>query len=167
MSVNIVLTGLMGAGKSSVGRLLAEKLNNYGFVDIDEEIEKNEGMTIPEIFKTKTEEYFRNIETETIKHYAQQSNVIISIGGGAFESEINREYLTSCGKVFYLYAPAEILYNRVKNQLNRPLLFCDNPLEKLKQLLEKRENNYKKSHYIIDTSGKNIEETADEILRKI
>jgi len=167
MSANIVLTGLMGAGKSTVGRMLKNKLVNYSFVDIDDEIEKQEHLTIPEIFRLKSEQYFRQSETETIKNFSQKQNLIISIGGGAFESEMNRNYLLNCGKVFYLYAPAKILFERIKTNSNRPMLYCENPIERLKELLKQREQNYKKSHFIIDTSNKTIEQVTDEILRKI
>ncbi|MCD8377480.1 MAG: shikimate kinase [Candidatus Gastranaerophilales bacterium] len=167
MDANIVLTGLMGAGKSTVGKTLAQKLPDFVFVDIDEEIEKSEKMSVSEIFKTKSEEYFRELETKTIKHISSQKNMIISVGGGAFESEVNRQNLTKNGIVFYLYAPTSILFERIKNNSNRPLLKCNNPLSKLEELLKKRENNYKKSHYTIDTTNKTKEEITEEILRKL
>lgn len=93
MNSNIVLTGLMGAGKSTVGKLLAELLEDYYFVDIDDEIVRREGISISDIFSTKSEEYFRSVETGIIKEFAHQKNYIISIGGGAFEFEENRTVL--------------------------------------------------------------------------
>lgn len=167
MNPNIVLTGLMGAGKSSVGKKLAEKLVNYSFVDIDEQIEEQEGMKISEIFQDKSEEYFRQVETNIIQKFSNMKNQIISLGGGAFENKQNRQCLFNTGIVFYLYASVDILYDRIKEQKNRPLLLCESPKKKLEELLILRENNYKKSNVIIDTSYKSIDEITDEIIRNI
>ncbi len=167
MKPNIVLTGLMGAGKTSVGKMLAEKLPNVSFIDIDEQIEKQEGITISKIFETKSEKYFRQLETDTIKHFSTMQNQIISLGGGAFENELNRQYLLNSSTVIYLYAPTDVLYDRIKKQGNRPLLLCDNPKQKLKELLKQREINYKKANIIIDTTNKSFNEITDEIIRKI
>lgn len=167
MGGNIILTGLMGAGKSTVGRLLAEKLKDFRFCDVDNLIEEREKMTVSEIFEEKSENYFRKIEEDLIEELALLNNLIISIGGGAFESERNRTNLLNSGTVFYLYASAEVLYGRIKNQTNRPLLYCNNPLQKLSELLTKREANYKKSHFVIDTSDNTPDDAAAEILRKI
>jgi shikimate kinase len=163
---NIVLVGLMGAGKSTVGKFLAQKLEQFNFVDIDEEIVREEKMSIPEIFSQKSEDYFRNIETEVIRKISSEQNLIISTGGGAFEREENRKLLNKNGKTFYLYAPIDILFERLKDDNSRPLLRCDNPKEKLANLLITRENNYKKSSFIIDTENKTIEQIVNEIVEK-
>ncbi|MCM1264957.1 MAG: shikimate kinase [Candidatus Gastranaerophilales bacterium] len=167
MNTNIVLTGLMGAGKSTVGRKLVGSLDNYSFIDIDEEIVRREKMSISGIFKLKSEDYFRNLETEVIKEFAKKNNYVISIGGGGFEQEENREVLLENSKVFYLYASVQTLFERIKNDNSRPLLKCENPLQKLSDLLETREKNYKKSHFIIDTTDKMIDDITREILEKI
>ena len=167
MNSNIVLTGLMGAGKSTVGKLLAELLEDYYFVDIDDEIVRREGISISDIFSTKSEEYFRSVETGIIKEFAHQKNYIISIGGGAFEFEENRTVLLKNGVVFYLYASAQTLFDRIKTDNSRPLLVCDNPLQKLSDLLKIREKNYKQADFIIDTTDKTIENITKEILEKI
>ena len=156
MKPNIILTGLMGAGKTSVGKILTSKLSDFTFIDIDEQIEKLEGITISKIFETKSEKYFR-----------EKRNQIISLGGGALENELNRQYLFNSGIVFYLYATTDVLYNRIKKQSNRPLLLCDNPKQKLEELLKQREINYKKANVIIDTTNKSFNEITDEIIRKI
>ena len=167
MNTDIILTGLMGAGKSTVGKLLADKLPEYAFFDVDEEIEKREKMTIADIFKLKSEKMFRLIETDMIAELSKKNNVVISIGGGAFENEANRKNLLNCGTVFYLKTSADILYKRIQKQGNRPLLNCADPADKLSELLKQREINYNKAHYIIDTSNKSIDDTVEEILRKI
>ena len=167
MNADIVLTGLPGAGKTTVGKLLSENIKGYRFCDVDSLIEAREKMTISEIFEKKSENYFRKLEESLIKELSSQKGLIISIGGGAFESEINRTNLLNCGTVFYLYAPAEVLYERIKHQKNRPLLNCDNPFQKLSELLLKREINCKKSHFTIDTTDKTPDETARDILRTL
>lgn len=162
MSANIVLTGLMGGGKSTVGKLLAKELAGYIFVDTDDVIVDLEGMTIPEIFEKKGEAYFREVEKNIIAEFSQEENLVIALGGGAFENEENRENLLNSGVVFYLKAGVDTLYERIKGDTNRPLLQCDNPRGKLEELLKKREPNYLKAHHIIDTdkmSPDNIIET--------
>lgn len=163
---NIILVGMMGAGKTSIGKELVKKLPSYIFIDIDESIEKKTGITISEIFSKYSEDYFRDIETQTIKEICKSEKQIISTGGGAFEREINRKVLLNSGKVFYLYAPTEVLYDRIKEQSNRPLLACEEPVKKVKNLLEVRDINYRKADYIIDTTNLDIETAVNEILRR-
>lgn len=163
MGANIVLTGLMGAGKSTVGKALSKVLKDYTFVDVDEVIADIEGMPIPEIFEKKSEEYFRKIEKEIIQELSEEEDLIIALGGGAYEDENTREILGKTATVFYLKSSVERLYNRVKNDTNRPLLQCENPKGKLTELLEKREPNYLKADYIIETDNKTIDEIAEAI----
>ena len=106
---NIVLIGLMGAGKSTVGKALAKDLK-YDFIDIDEEIVKSEKMSINDIFKLKSETYFRELETKTIEKFAQSDNVVISLGGGAIENKKNQTILLNTSKLFYLKASIETLF---------------------------------------------------------
>lgn len=167
MSVNIVLIGLMGAGKTTVGKYLAGILQEYTFVDVDEEIEKRENKKISQIFEEKSEEYFRELETDVIENIVQNQNQVISIGGGAFEKEKNRELLLKNSKVFYLKAGTDTLFERIKGDNTRPLLNCENPKDKLKKLLEIREVNYKKAHFIIETDNKTIDEIKSEIIKEI
>ena len=164
---NIILIGMMGAGKTTVANYLSEMLPNYKMVDVDSVIEDAEGLTIPEIFEMYTEIGFRRIESLTIEEIANSSQQVISTGGGAFENEENRKVLLNSGKVFYLYAPAEVLYDRIKTQSNRPLLQCENPEETFRDLLDKRDSNYRKADYIIDTGSLSPELVAKEILRRV
>lgn len=164
MKNNIVLVGLMGAGKTTIGKALANVLN-CDFIDIDEEIVKQENMSINDIFAQKSETYFRELETQVIKKFVG-GNSVISLGGGAFEKEANREILLDTGTVFYLYADVDTLYERIKTDSSRPLLKCDNPRAKLEELLKNREHNYKKAHHIIDTN-KPLEEILENIQGKL
>lgn len=164
---NIILIGMMGAGKTTVAKILESKLPEYKAFDIDAEIEDVEDMTIPEIFEMYSEAGFRKIEEITIKETCKKRNLIISTGGGAFENEENRKVLLNSGKVFYLFAPYGVLYDRIKTEGNRPMLETKNPEKTFKDLLDKRDINYRKADYIIDTSSLTPELTAKEILRRI
>lgn len=164
---NIILIGMMGAGKTTIGYELKKILPVYDYTDIDSHIEETEGMSISDIFQKYSEQYFRQIEENTINLFAQKQNQIISVGGGAFENKQNRKILSNSGKVFYLYAPINILYDRIKKQTNRPMLLCENPKEQFVNLFNKREINYKKADYIIDTSVKSLKDITEEILRRL
>ena len=163
MNHNIVLVGMPCSGKTTIGSLLAEKLPIYTFIDTDAVIEKTSGLKIYEIFSKYSEDYFRKLEYDTIKLVCTGKNKIISIGGGAFENPDNRATLLNFGKVFYLKTNIETLYNRIANDTTRPLLAKENPKKILEDMLSKREDNYKKAHYTIDTN--NLSE--DEIVRFI
>ena len=164
MTANIVLTGIMGCGKSTVGKLLSKQLKNYIFVDTDDVIVDLEGMTIPEIFSKKSEQYFRNLEEGVIEELSQEENLIIALGGGVFESEKNRNNLLESGDVIYLKTDLDTIYERIKSDKNRPLLNCENPKEKLKTLMDNREQNYLKADYIIETDNKTPEDIVGEII---
>lgn len=166
MAANIVLTGLMGCGKTTVGKLISKKLKDYTFIDIDEVIVDIEGMSIPEIFEKKSEKYFRELEEKIIEELSLEENLIIATGGGAFESEKNRTNLVENGITFYLKTSVDLLYERVQFDNNRPLLFCDNPKQKLEQLLDKREPNYLKSDFVIITDNLDIADIVDDIIQK-
>ena len=163
---NIILIGMMGAGKSSIGKILIKHLSGFSFVDTDEEIEREMGISIPEIFSKYSEDYFRELESKIINKVCEKSNQIISTGGGAFQNEENRKVLLNSGKVFYLYAPSQILYDRIKEQTARPLLMCENPLKKVEELLGIRDINYRIADYVIDTTSLDQEQAANEILRR-
>ncbi len=164
MNRNIVLVGLMGCGKSSVGKALAEK-TGLELVDTDELIEQQKNKTINEIFKINGEKYFRELEHQCATALSNKAGLIISTGGGMVENTENMDLLKQNGYVFYLYAPAEELYKRVKNETHRPLLKNPDPLETLSNLLERRVRSYEKAHFKINTVNKQVSEIADEIVK--
>ena len=163
MKTNIILVGMPASGKTTIGTLLSRVLSEYTLIDTDAVIEKTQGMTISEIFAKYSEDYFRKIEYETIKMIATGNGKILSIGGGAFENPDTRATLLKFGKVFYLKSDLDVLYYRISEDTKRPLLQNENPKQVLENLLKKREENYFKAHYTIDTS--NLSE--DEIVRFI
>ena len=164
METNIILVGMPASGKSTIGRLLADMLPEYTLIDTDSVIERTKGLKIYEIFDKYSEDYFRKLEYDTIKLVCCGKCKIISVGGGAFENPDNRSTLLNFGKVFYLKSDLDILYYRVSKDSSRPLLRTENPKEALANLLKKREENYQKAHYIVDTSNLNEEEIVKFIL---
>lgn len=163
---NISLIGLMGSGKSTVGAILAEKLN-LEFVDLDAKIEAKIGMEISEIFAQKGEDFFRKVESEVLKDFAEKSGQVISTGGGAVQNEINLQILKENSIIIYLKTSPEVLFERIKADNSRPLLQNEKPLETLCELLEKREPNYKKADIIVATDGKTIDEILNEIIKNV
>lgn len=164
MGDNIILVGMPGCGKTTIGELLLQKRPEYTLIDTDAVIEKTVGLNICDIFLKYSEDYFRKIEYDTIKMVCKGKNKIISVGGGAFENPDNRNTLLNFGKVFYLKSGIDVLYYRIKDDITRPLLKSKNVQETLSELLKKREYNYQKAHYIIDTDCLNEEEIMIKIL---
>ena len=166
---NIVLEGFMGSGKSTVSELLSEELM-LELIDTDEVIEDTEGRTINEIFETEGEASFREMETDLLEaidsdHWRE---FVISLGGGMPVKEENRELLRKIGKVIYLRAKPETIFERVKDDDKRPLLKTEDPLAKIEELLEKRAAFYEDvADMIIDTDGKTPSEITKEIIDKL
>lgn len=125
---NIYLVGPMGAGKTTVGRHLAELLGRE-FLDSDHEIERKTGATIPWIFEKEGEQGFRSRETVVIDELTSRPQLVLATGGGAVTQAPNREYLKQRGIVVYLYTPVEIQLQRTYRDKNRPLLQVENPAE--------------------------------------
>lgn len=161
--MNISLIGMMGSGKTCIGELLA-KLLNMSFVDTDEQIIKSEKTSINQIFAQKGETYFREIETATLKNILNFNNQIISTGGGIIKSDENLSLLKEKSVVFYLKASPDILFERIKNNKERPLLNVENMKDKIKTILQDRISQYEKAQYIIVTDDKSPIEIANEII---
>ena len=163
---NVVLTGFMGTGKSAVGRELAQLLG-MELVDVDEMIEMDQQMPIPEIFRLHGEPRFREIETEMIRRVAKRDNLVISTGGGAVLREENMEALRSTGSIFCLFASAETIHERTRSSDNRPLLKADNPMARIRELLAARRPYYEKAGALVDTEGKSPRQIAEEIVEMV
>lgn len=138
---SIFLVGPMGAGKSTVGRFLAERLG-YEFIDSDHEIEERTGVTIPMIFDIEGEAGFRQREIAVIDELTQRPNIVLATGGGVVLAEDNRRALRSRGFVIYLRSSVESLVQRTKNDRNRPLLQTGDPETVIRQILEARDPLY-------------------------
>lgn len=163
---NVILIGFMGCGKSSVAVKLSYRLKQP-MTDTDKWIEKKQGKTISEIFEQEGEEAFRQMETEALQALKESAkNQVISVGGGVAVREKNRTLLKEIGKVVYLRAKPETIYERVKEDANRPLLQCANPMERIQKLLEERKEAYETAaDLIVDVDGKTFGQILFEIDR--
>lgn len=163
---NIVLTGFMGAGKSTVGRMLAKDLG-YGFFDMDEFIEKDAKTSVADIFKTRGEAHFRGIEADVVKRLCAGefgAGLVVSAGGGAVVDVSNRKALKAFGAVICLSAGIDEILKRLKNSGDsRPLLNAPDREKRIAELLEKRRLAYADSDLCIDTTGKDARAVAGEI----
>ncbi len=175
MKANVIyLAGFMGAGKSTVGPILANTLG-WNFYDLDKVIEKNEGKKVREIFETNGEEYFRKIERMLLQKISVEQNVIISLGGGTMASEENLSLLKKSGRIFYLKASQEAIYKRLKYKRDRPALHIDGDfpetreelMKLINKLLNEREKFYLLSDHIILTDNIPVGKTVDRIARII
>ncbi len=165
--MKIVLTGFMGTGKTSVGRELSGKLG-YEFIDTDVLIEKKEGKTIPQIFKEKGEEYFRELEQATVAEVSKIRNAVIATGGGVIKNRVNVNNLARRGIIVWLKADPEIIFKRVMTEGGkRPLLDVEEPLNEIKKLLAERLPLYEQADTYVDTNYITAEETANEIMKKL
>lgn len=152
LSHTVALIGLMGAGKTTLGRHFAKSLS-INFVDSDEEIVKRAGISVREIFELSGEEKFRDIEHRVMGEILKRPPMILSTGGGAFISANTRKILKGGAFTIWLRAKPETLLSRMDNLNNRPLLKDGDPLSTLIDLYSEREPYYKKAHLIIDTDN--------------
>lgn len=139
---NIFLVGMMGAGKTTVGRHLARKLGR-SFLDLDQEVERRTGVRIPVIFEIEGEQGFRRRESKLLREIAAEEELVVATGGGAVLSAENRACLARAGTVIYLCAPADILYERVRHDKNRPLLQVGDPRARIEEVLGERDPLYR------------------------
>ncbi len=160
----VVLVGMMGAGKTAVGRALAARLG-VPFLDSDAEIESAANMTIPEIFERDGEPFFRAKESQVIGRLLDEEKGILSTGGGAFLAEKNRSMITERGVSVWLRADLEVLWNRVKHKDTRPLLRTADPYETLRGLYEDRVPVYAQADLIAESDGEtSIENMVNRVL---
>tara|TARA_Y100000768_G_scaffold79019_1_gene56043 strand:- start:26 stop:538 length:513 start_codon:yes stop_codon:yes gene_type:complete len=160
---NLVFLGMMGSGKSSIGSIVSKKLN-IDFIDIDQEIEKNLGMSILKIFENKGEEYFREIEEVTTLKVLKRNKTVISLGGGAFlNKKIKKEVLENHVS-FWLDWNIKTLFKRIKNSEKRPVAFNASKNE-LINLIKKRSIVYSKAMYRINCENLTKNEITKNILK--
>ena len=165
---NIVLLGFMGCGKTTVGIRLSYRIRRV-LEDTDKRIEREQGTTISEIFAQKGEHHFRELETDLLKRLVKENyQRVISTGGGLPMREENRRLLQELGTVVYLRIKPETVYERLKDDTTRPLLQCEDPLSKIREMMAQRSPLYEEAaHLIIDVDDKNMEEVLESITSQI
>jgi shikimate kinase len=171
----IYLAGFMGSGKTTIGPKLAHELD-YDFVDIDDLIEKHEGISIGRIFEEYGEQHFRNVENKMLTEVSENKrNIVVGLGGGTLTMEENRNLIHKDGILVYLKADPKKILARVDGKQDRPMLLAgdgtrlsDNELRmRVMSLLKEREKHYLEANIIINTSNIDIEESVEQIVLKL
>jgi shikimate kinase len=164
---NIFLIGPMGAGKTTIGRHVATLLHKR-FVDVDHEIERRTGVTIPVIFEIEGEAGFRRRESTLLTELSQDEDIVMATGGGAVLMEENRRILKECGTVVYLHADIDTLVERTRRDRNRPLLQTEDPRGKIEELLRQREPIYREvADVVVDTGLRAPTSVARDIVTRL
>ena len=164
MGKNLTLTGMMGVGKTTIGKILAKKLK-YNFIDVDKLIVAQEGSSINAIFKNKGENYFRKIEMDIALSELKKRNSVISLGGGAFLTNEIRKNSKKYSITFWLDVPLDELTRRLKKNNKRPLIFLKkNSNEEIKKIYFKRKKIYNKADYRIRCKSLKSKEIVNKIL---
>ena len=163
--INITLCGMMGSGKSAIGKILANKLN-YNFIDVDKMIEIETKKTIKKIFEEDGEEYFRDLEEKITINILEYKKTIVSLGGGAIINNKIRNSIKQNSYNIYLNVDVNILTKRLQFSRTRPLIHKNNLKKELINLISKRKKFYQKADLIIQNEKKMIE-TAENIIKKI
>ena len=164
MGKNLTLTGMMGVGKSTIGKNLAKKLN-YKFVDVDKLIEGQEGMSINLIFKNKSESYFRKVENDITLSELKKERSVISLGGGAFLNNLIRKNAKKLSISFWLDVSIDSLILRLKKSSNRPLLIKKNISETVKKIYFERKKIYSHADYRIKCNSLKSYQITNKILK--
>ena len=162
MGKNLTLTGMMGVGKSTIGKILAKKLE-YNFIDIDKLIEDKEGLSINLIFKNKGESHFRKIENEMTLAELKRENAVISLGGGAFLNNVIRKNAKKFSTSFWLDVPIDELIKRLRKSKQRPLLIKQKLSEAVKKIYFERKKIYNTADFRIKCKSFKSEEIAQKI----
>ncbi len=164
--MNIYLIGMMGSGKSTVGKILAKKMD-LPFMDLDHYIEVKSNKSISEIFKNDGEPHFRELESDALLHI-EKSKVLVACGGGIVLNKTNRDKLRSTGKVVLLKASIPEIANRLKDAIDRPLLQENERIQELTKIWSERKNYYKETaHIILNTDGQSPNDISEDIFKRV
>ena len=162
---NIALIGFMGTGKSSVGQIVAAQLH-FSFLDTDELIESRAGRSVTEIFSQAGETMFRDLEKQLLSELSRAKKTVISTGGGLAANAANLASLKEHALVVCLWASPELIWQRVRGQVHRPLLQGPDPEGRIRQLLSAREPFYKQADVLVNTEQRSVKEVAQHVLHQ-
>jgi len=166
-AANLYLVGMMGAGKTTVGKALARRLK-LRFIDSDHEIEARCGVKVPVIFEIEGEAGFRAREAQAIAELTRLDGIVLATGGGVVLADENRRVLAERGTVVYLRATPEHLYERVRQDRNRPLLAAGDPLARLRSLYAERDPLYRSiADLVVDTGRQSVQALARRLLGEL
>ena len=164
---NLFLVGMPGCGKSTLGRLLARRLNK-SFYDTDVELERRLGVSIPLIFELEGESGFRDREEAVLSDLVALANVVLSTGGGAVLRPANRERLAQGGTVLYLHAPPGTLWERTRRAKHRPLLQAPDPLARIRELYELRDALYREvADFVVESDREQVSRLAHRLEQQL
>jgi shikimate kinase len=164
---NVFLIGLMGSGKTTIGQLLAKRINQP-FVDSDHELEQRTGVSVATIFEIEGEGAFRARETAIIDELTQREGIVLGTGGGVVLAATSRRALHERGTVIYLHSTAETSYERIKRNRDRPLLMVTDPLTRLRQLYDARHRLYlETAHFVIESYRDRPTAVVSEIVQRL
>ncbi len=162
----IVLVGMMGVGKTTLGRMLSKHLG-YEFIDIDDLITTIEGKSIPDIFKNHGEAYFRDVEADTIEEVLSRELTVVSTGGGAMTTPSTADLICDNSVSIWIHSEPQTLLKRIEGDSGRPLMQTDNPLETLKKLEKDRISVYKRASIHIKSGDEPLDTTFKKILKEL
>ncbi len=164
---NVFLIGMMGAGKTTAGRIIARRAKR-DFHDSDQELERRCGVKIPVIFEIEGEAGFRAREAAAIAELTALEDIVLATGGGAVLAQANRRNLASRGTVIYLRAQPPALFERVRQDKNRPLLATANPLARLEEIYAERDPLYREiADMVVDTGRQSVQSLARQLLAQL
>jgi shikimate kinase len=165
----LFLCGMMGSGKSTIGKSLSEKLS-VPFQDLDNLIERKSGKSIPEIFESEGEDRFREIERNLIVHLAQTAEGIIALGGGTLQNQQITDHVKLNGWLVFLDCKPDTLFNRLKESSNRPMISSlseENLKLKITTLLKHRLKFYEQAHFSVECDDKDVDTILEELIQKL
>lgn len=169
LSQPLFLCGMMGSGKSTVGKRLAQKLS-VPFNDLDQLIEEKTGKSIPDIFNEKGEDHFRKVERDLIIRFSQTAEGIIALGGGTLQNQQITDHIKLNGWLAHLHCSPETLYSRLKANSGRPVIasLSDEDLRlKISTLLKNRMKYYEQSHFSINCNSRSVDSILEELIQKL